>query len=132
VNQKAIAVSIISVAVLIGGGIFLLTASRAGTDGQPSRDNVAIVDGKQVIEIDAKGGYFPNKTAAQANIPTVLKIKTNSTFDCSSAVRIPSINYQAYLPPSGETIIELPPQEEDSTLQGLCAMGMYNFSLSFN
>jgi hypothetical protein len=65
-------------------------------------------------------------------MPTLLKINTNGTFDCSSALSIPSLNYQKYLPATGETLIEVPPQESGTTLQGTCAMGMYNFSVKFN
>ncbi|MDO8655145.1 MAG: hypothetical protein Q7R48_01825 [bacterium] len=125
--MKLILISIVLVIALIGGATLL---SR-GEVGVASENNVSIVDGKQIIEIDAKGGYAPRNTAAQANIPTVIKLKTRGTFDCSSALVIPSIGYRANLPPSGETLIELPPQKEGSTMQGLCAMGMYNFVISF-
>ncbi|MDP2664935.1 MAG: hypothetical protein Q8O97_03235 [bacterium] len=127
--MKLILISIVLVIALVGGAILL---SRGGVgSGVASESNVSVVDGKQVIEIDAKGGYVPRNTVAQANIPTVIKLKTRGTFDCSSALVIPSIGYRANLPPSGETLIELPPQKEGSTMQGLCAMGMYNFVISF-
>lgn len=35
------------------------------------------------------------------------------------------------LPPSGTTDIEIPPQKAGAVVQGLCAMGMYNFSIKF-
>lgn len=127
--MKLILISTILAIALIGGAI-LLSRGGAGA-GAASENNVSIVDGKQIIEIDAKGGYAPRNTVAQANIPTLIKVKTRGTFDCSSALIIPSIGYRANLPPSGETIIELPPQKEGSTMQGLCAMGMYNFIISF-
>jgi plastocyanin domain-containing protein len=121
-------ISILIAVLLIGGAIFL-SGNNKNLD---NINNVSIVDGKQIIEINAKGGYFPRTTIAQANIPTVIKIETNGTFDCSSALVIPSIGYRTNLSPKGVTEIELSPQKLGTKLQGLCAMGMYNFSIEFN
>lgn len=93
--------------------------------------NVYEESGKQIVEINAKGGYDPRYSVAQAETPTIIRVKTNSTFDCSSSLRIPSINYFKNLPPTGTTDIELPSQKPGSTLKALCSMGMYNFSIQF-
>ena len=127
--MKSTIISIIIGVAVIGGAIVL---SRGGAEtALPARSNVSVVDGVQVIAIDAKGGYTPKETVAQANMPTVITMNTRGTFDCSSALVIPSIGYRKNLPPSGETRIEVPPQKEGTTLQGLCSMGMYNFSVIF-
>ena len=94
--------------------------------------NVTIADGKQVVEILAKGTYQPRLTAAKANIPTTIKVYTLGTFDCTLALTIPSLGYRTMLPRTGETLIELPAQKEGTTLQGLCGMAMYNFLVMFN
>ena len=96
-----------------------------------SRDNVSLVDGKQIITITARGGYSPRLTIAKADIPTVLKVETKGTFDCSAALSIRSLNYYKVLGPNEVTTIDLPPQKPGSTFQGLCAMGMYNFEIQF-
>ena len=129
--MKLTVASIILALIFIGGAI-IFARNGAKTDTAVSQNNVSVADGKQIIEIDAKGGYSPSITIAKANIPTVIKVKTQGTFDCSSAIVIQSIGYRANLPPSGETLIEVPPQEAGSTLRGMCAMGMYNFSIKFN
>ena len=129
--MKLTVASIILALIFIGGAI-IFARNGAKTDTAVSQNNVSVADGKQIIEIDAKGGYSPSVTIAKANIPTVIKVKTQGTFDCSSALVIQSIGYRANLPPSGETLIEVPPQEAGSTLRGMCAMGMYNFSVKFN
>ena len=129
--MKLTAASVILALIFIGGAI-IFARNGAKTDTAVSQNNVSVADGKQIIEIDAKGGYSPSVTIAKANIPTVIKVKTQGTFDCSSALVIQSIGYRANLPPSGETLIEVPPQEAGSTLRGMCAMGMYNFSVKFN
>lgn len=102
-----------------------------GSQAAPSA-NVSTADGTQIIEISAKGGYAPRLTSAKAGVATILRIKTNATFDCSSALRIPAIGYSKTLPATGTTDIPLPAQTAGSTLKALCSMGMYNFSISFN
>lgn len=129
--MKYTVIAVIFAGVLISAAILLSGKDGASTYPADSK-NVSIVNGKQVIEITAKGGYFPRQSSAQANIPTILKLATTGTFDCSSAIRIPSLNYSANLKPSGVTEIEIPAQQAGSTIQGLCAMGMYNFTISFN
>ena len=131
--MKMTGISILIAAVLIGGAI-ILSANRSGQNDieSPSVNNVNVIDGKQIININAKGGYSPKITAAKGGMPTVIKINTRGTFDCSSALTIPSLGYRTNLPPSGETLIDVPPQESGAVLQGLCAMGMYNFKVIFN
>src|SRR3989344_2275933 len=89
--------SLVPISILIASllivGVILFAGENSGDN---AGNNVSIVDGKQIIEIDAKGGYNPRKTAAKADIPTVLKIKTSGTFDCSSALVIPSLGYRKY------------------------------------
>ena len=134
--------SIIIVIVLIGTAIFFVEKGNVNqpneknpndtTNTQPVRNNnVTVVDGKQIITIDAKGGYFPHITKAKADMPTILKVTTRGTFDCSSALTIPDIDYKNNLPPSGVTEITIPPQKAGAKIQGLCTMGMYNFKIEF-
>ncbi len=101
------------------------------TNTESVTQNVSTANDKQIIEIDAKGGYSPRMSIAKANVPTILRVKTSSTFDCSSSLRIPALSYSKNLPPSGTTDIEIPAQAAGSTLKALCSMGMYNFSVEF-
>ncbi len=131
--MKPIIISIVLLLALIGGVVILFSVD-GGSQEQSSADvnNVSMVDGKQIVKIGAKGGYSPRVTAARANIPTLLKIQTMGTFDCSSALVIPSLGYRNNLPSSGETFVELGSQQPGSIIQGLCAMGMYSFKIEFN
>ena len=88
------------------------------------------MDGKQIIEMTAKGGYEPNKSVAKAGVPTILRFDTNGTFDCSSSVRIPSLNISQNLPISGKTDIDIGVQKVGN-FQGTCGMGMYPFEVKF-
>jgi len=130
--MKTAVISILVAGVLIGGAIMLSGGKDSSNNNQQAANNVTIVDGKQIITINAKGSYSPKITTAKADMPTVIKMTTQGTFDCTSALTIPSLGYRGNLPPSGETLIDVPPQKAGTKLQGLCAMGMYNFAVNFN
>ncbi len=100
-------------------------------DSASISQNVSQDSDRQIILIQAKGGYAPRLTTAKAGVPTILRVETNATFDCSSALRIPALGYSGNLPPSGTTDIEVPAQTAGTTLKALCSMGMYNFSIDF-
>src|SRR3989344_210395 len=77
-----IIISILFAGALIGAGFYFSEPA-----GEARVDNVSIIDGKQVIEIKAKGGYQPRVSFAKAGIPTIIRFDTEGTFDCSSSVR---------------------------------------------
>lgn len=115
--------------IFIYGLIALIQWDPQGT-AIATTDNVVIEDGTQYIDLTAKGGYSPRLTAAQAGLPTVLKVTTNGTYDCSSSISIPDYGLSEYLPPSGTTEINLGTPEV-GILQGTCGMGMYRFEIDF-
>lgn len=125
--MKAITISIIIALLLIGGAIVL---SNGRNDQVSNINNVSIVDGVQIIEINAKGGYQPRRSTAKAGVPTIIRFETTGTFDCSSSVRIPSMNISKILPQSGSTDIEIG-SPTATVLQGTCGMGMYPFEVDF-
>jgi plastocyanin domain-containing protein len=128
--MKATVLSIIIAIVLIGGA-FMLANNSGGTDSTATNaNNVSIVDGKQIIEITARGGYQPRKSIAKADIPTIIQFNTKGTFDCSSSIRIPSLNITKLLPQSGSTNIDIGTSKL-GTLKGTCGMGMYPFEIEF-
>ena len=129
--KKTVSIIIIS-AILISAGILFYGEPKNNSDsvGDLSTQNVEIKNGVQYILVNAKAGYLPKKSVAQAGIPTKLIVKTNGTYDCSSSLSIRSIGYQKVLPQTGEEIIDLG-TPQPGMLQGLCSMGMYNFSVNF-
>lgn len=131
--MNKVALSIITVALVIGLGIVFFSGSQNSTEtaSTQSGQNIEIRDGVQYITIDAKGGYSPRVSSAQADVPTKLVVRTNGTYDCSSALVIRSIGYQKILPQTGVEVIDLG-TPESGTLQGLCSMGMYNFTIDFS
>lgn len=120
-----------AIVVIVFGGMFFLVKGNLSTGAEEiSGNNVSIVDGVQIVEIRAKGGYQPRASIAKAGVPTVLRFNTKGTFDCSSSVRIPSLNISKNLVSSGSTDIELGVQGA-GTLKGSCGMGMYPFEVKF-
>lgn len=125
--MKYTVLAVIVALVLIGGALMF---EKKGSDTAIDGANVSIVEGKQIIEINAKGGYKPYRSVAQAGMPTIIRFNTKGTFDCSAAVRIPSKNITKLLPQSGKTDIDIGIPEA-GILQGSCGMGMYPFEVDF-
>jgi len=127
-----------SIGILGAGGIILAAVIFSAAGGYQGgmlnvpAHNVSIVDGKQIVEIGVRGGYNPKLSQAKAGVPTVLRMETNGSYDCSSAISIPSLGIFKNLPPSGSTDIEIPTQSAGTRLSGTCAMGMYRFEIDFN
>lgn len=137
--NKLIIFSLCIAVLLIGGAIaYTSNTSCVGSScSVPSSqdnqriENVKIVGEKQIIEISVKGGYTPRKTIAKAGVSTILRMKTSGTFDCSSSLMIPQLNYRKILSSSGVEDIEIPASKATGVIRGLCSMGMYNFEIDF-
>ena len=128
--MKSTAFAIVVAGALIGGAVFF-TGVSSNAGGDAPANNVSVVDGTQIIEIRARGGYQPRVSTAKAGLPTIIRFQTNGTFDCSSSVRIPSLGISKLLPQTGTTDIELG-LAQAGKLQGMCGMGMYFFEVNFN
>ena len=118
-------------AIVIGWAVSFVSSKPGVGDVAQTVPTATIVDGKQFVDITAKGGYSPRVIVAKAGVPTTLRVTTNGTFDCSASVVIPKLSYQKFLQPSGTENIDIPAEQATGTLQGLCAMGMYNFQIKF-
>lgn len=127
---------IITIALVIGLGVIFVGGSKSKDNTNTATNQVAqnsvIKDGVQYITINAKSGYSPKVSTAQAGIPTKIIVKTNGTYDCSASLAIHSIGYQKILPQTGETEIDIGTQKVGETLQGVCGMGMFSFQIKFS
>lgn len=125
----------IGLSILLIGGAVVLTNSRANDRDNgvqaPAVSNVHMENGVQIVDLTARGGFLPNKSVAQAGIPTVVRFITKNTFDCSASVRIPSMDISRALPSNGTTDIDIGVQPV-GTFRGTCSMGMYPFEIAFN
>ncbi len=130
--MKATVIAVVAAVLVIGGTLVFVSTSVSQQAAKPAApvNNVSVVDGKQIIDLTAKGGYSPLESVAKAGIPTILRVSTKGTFDCSSAIRIPSMDISMNLPASGVTEIDLG-SPQLGTLQGTCGMGMYPFAIDF-
>ena len=131
-SNTSIIISIIVAGLIVGGAIYFSSSSpkEKRVIEEQNVNNVSIIDGKQIVEVKAKGGFFPIKSTAKASMPTILRVNTNSTFDCSSVLRIPSMNLTKNLPMSGTTDIDIGIQKA-GIFEGTCGMGMYPFEIEF-
>lgn len=137
-KTKLIIGSIVVVAVLIGGALM-----RTGSIGRLPADDVsnehtatavgsAVIEGAmQYVDITARGGYSPKVTKAKAGVPTTIRMHTENTYDCSSALVIPALDVEVRLKAAGIEEIPVPVDKAGGTLEGLCSMGMYHFSVVF-
>lgn len=126
--QKILAIIVIAAVGFVG---YLFT-QRLGSDPASESggaNNVSIVDGQQIVTLTAKVGYTPRVSTVKAGIPTVLRVETKGTFDCSSQIRVPSLNISQSLPATGTTDIALGSLSVGE-LDGTCGMGMYPFQLN--
>ena len=110
-------------------GVFAIWLWNSGDTSTDT--NIRWEGDKQIITITADGGYTPKQTIAEADVPTTLEFVTRGGFDCSSALVIPSLNYSTQLSSGAPVSLPLDPQVPGSTLTGLCAMGMYSFTIQF-
>lgn len=125
--------SILVAAILVAGAIVFSAGLSENTGGKNTipADNVSLVDGKQIVNIFAKGGYSPRTSIAKADMLTIIRVTTQGTFDCSIALVIPALKYRQNLQPNDSVDIDIPPQKAGTSIQGICAMGMYNFKVNF-
>ena len=131
--MNSTAISIIIVGLLVGGLIvFSRPNDNSNTPSAPLVNNVSVEGKDQIVEITAKGGYTPKVSAAKAEMPTILRMKTQSTYDCTSSINIPTLGIKKILPSNGVTDISIPPQKLGTRLNVLCAMGMYTTAIDFN
>lgn len=129
--MKSTVISIIIAGLFIVGVIFMGKSQPPVSSNQIENiNNVSVIDGKQIVEITARGGYSPQVSVAKAGLPTILRVDTDGTFDCSASIRIPSLKVAQFLPQTGKTDIDLGTQKT-GTLDGTCGMGMYRFQIQF-
>lgn len=135
--MKNTIIAVVLIGVIFGGVMWLKgknnssqSVNTGGFSSVSSLNNVAVENGKQIITINAKGGYQPLRSVAKAGMPTVLRFVTNGTFDCSSSIRIPSMGISKILPQTGSTDIDIGTPQV-AVMQGVCGMGMYQFQVDF-
>jgi len=133
-KESKIVLAVILVMVVLIFGFFVLISNVVNKEEKTGNEMNTLIDtnGKQVIDLTAKGGYFPKVIEAKANTEYILRIKTSNTYDCSLSFRIPSLGISKELPNTGVTEILIPSQSVGTELNGTCSMGMYSVKIKFN
>jgi plastocyanin domain-containing protein len=133
--MKSTITSIIIAGLFVALAIFLAKSGSSNSSDfnveSEFVNNVSVNGDTQVISISARGGYSPRTSIAKANMPTILRVETKGTYDCSTSLVVPDANYRGFLKPTGVEEIKLPPQKAGAMVRGLCSMGMYSFSIKF-
>ena len=115
--------------------IVFSNVNKTSNQSANSKSNQTITEqvsgDKQVINLLAQIGYSPKNQEAKSGVDSVLKIETNKTFDCSSAISIPSLKFRKNLPSTGVAEVNIPAQKPGTKINGTCSMGMFSFSITF-
>lgn len=119
--------------LLVFGALILLGFwYLASQNNSESVAGVSVESGDtQIIEITVRGGYSPSTISAKTGVETIIKFKTNNTYDCSSSIIIPKLGIREFLPPMGEKLFTVPKEKATDSLSGSCSMGHYRFTINF-
>jgi plastocyanin domain-containing protein len=71
----------------------------------------------------SKEGYSPAALHLPAHRPVTLIWVTKGDVCCAQSVVIPRLNYQAVLPATGRTPLDIPAQKKNTVLNYSCSMG---------
>jgi plastocyanin domain-containing protein len=128
--------AIISLTICVVLAMGMAACSQAPTDRESTGTQrmmaqLPFENGRQVISITARGGYSPRDSFARADVPSIIRVVTKNTFDCSRALILPSLNVQKILPATGAVDFEVPLQKQGTQFYGICGMGMYSFRITF-
>ncbi len=132
-KPRLLVIFLVSLVIIVFSFYMLARLFRAGRGSPgPIGTNVTMENGTQVIAILAKGGYAPRQTNATAGLPTIIRVSTNNSYDCSVSLAVPKLNYQRFLGASETVDIPVTAAEAKGKLSGVCGMGMYSFNINFN
>ncbi len=104
-----------------------LTGATIGLPAEETTElnqNIAIVGGKQVIDMAVNGlQYSPAQFTLQQGVPVEWRIDGRKATGCAQVISVPSLGITEYLPKDNVKIITFTPTET-GTIQFSCSMGM--------
>ena len=99
--------------------------------GSGPQDTSALDD--NIITVTVKNNaYEPRTVHARAGVPLKLRLVSDRVFSCSLAFVIPSLGVELYLEPTGESFVDIPPQEKGTRMPFSCSMGMFTGDIIFD
>lgn len=121
-------ISIYGGAIAMGVPISINKISSSWKTDNSSKMSLAyppVRDGFQDVTINVlPKGYNPTRVILKQGLPTKLRLKTNQTYSCAIAFRIPTLKIGVNLKPTGAEVLSLPPLKKGEYLF-TCSMGMY-------
>lgn len=115
---------------LVAMGVPISLSKLASNSGAQSSGNMSVAfppvkNGVQEVNINVMGnGYNPSTLIIKEGIPTKLSLKTDNTYSCAIAFRIPALKIGVNLKPTGTEVIDLPKLTKGN-YSYTCSMGMY-------
>lgn len=125
---------IFTTVLLILGIIWIISGPTLGDRGAGGASEASATlneSGEQVVNIFARGGFSPKSVSATQGVATILNVETKGTYDCSSVLSIPKLDYYQNLKPTGIETIAIPAEKATGTIDVLCGMGMYRSEIIF-
>lgn len=129
----AILLVFLGIVSIFGGFVALgapISLNKIIGNDRNSSGNMSVVfppveNGYQRATINVlSNGYSPSTVVLKEGVPTKLSLKTNDTYSCSIAFRIPALRLGVNLNPNGTEILDLPKLKKGNYAFA-CSMGMY-------
>lgn len=106
---------------LTAGGISINFQNSSSTQAKVSQYNGPA----QEVNLNiSSSGYSPTTITAKQGVPIKLNLKSNGTYSCAAAFRIPSLGIAVNLLPNDTKTVDLPAQSAGQ-IAFTCSMGMY-------
>ncbi len=116
--------------VAMGVPISISNLNLTSSANEKSYGNMSVAfppvrNGFQEATIDVlSNGYSPSTLVLKEGLPTKLTLRTNDTYSCAIAFRIPALKMGVNLNPTGSRVLDLPKLSKGS-YSYTCSMGMY-------
>ena len=116
---------------LTGAIVAFPTIGGSGDNVEQVDDNVKIVDGKQIVEMEVKYlDFYPHKFTVIQGVPVEWKIEAREAVGCAQVITVPKLGITKYLSPSQENVITFVP-EDLGTIPFGCTMWMTTRGAAF-
>lgn len=130
-NKLTIGALMLAGVLILGVFMFRDGSGKERSPRTAEAGTATIENGVQYVDITARGGYSPKVVNAKAGVPTVIRMTTENSYDCSTSLVISALGYQKNLKPSGVEEIAVPQDKAQGVLKGTCSMAMYRFEIRF-
>jgi hypothetical protein len=129
-KEKFVTYSAVLVVMLgvfsIGPGLALagISLDFSSSDGVPVLDDINIVDGKQIVNLEVRGlDYYPNKFTIKKGVPVEWRIDGRGAIGCAQILSLPKMGITEQLSRNEIKVITFTPEKTGKMIFS-CGMGM--------